>query len=121
MLNERGKSLNGSKVLVVGISYKKNVDDMRESPSVELMEILRHKHAQVDFSDYFFTKFTKMSTHYFALSSIPLTPENIRKYDCVLIATNHDKFDYTMIKEHAQMIVDTRGVYLEPSPKIVKA
>lgn len=120
-LNERGKSLKGSKVLVVGISYKKNVDDMRESPSVELMEILRHKHAQVDFSDYFFTKFPKMREHSFDLSSIPLTPENIRKYDCVLIATNHDKFDYPMIKEHAQMIVDTRGVYLEPSPKIVKA
>lgn len=120
-LNERGKSIKGSKILVVGISYKKNVDDMRESPSVELMEILRNKKADVQFSDYYFTNFPKMREHSFDLKSVDLTPETIKKYDCVLIATNHDKFDYQLIKEHAQLIVDTRGIYQEPSSKIVKA
>ncbi len=120
-LNERKKSLAGSKVLVLGIAYKKNVDDVRESPTLELMEILKEKNTTMDYSDPFFPTFPKMRRHKFDLKSIPLTEENIKKYDCVLLATNHDAFDYKLLKKAAQLIVDTRGVYLEPAPNIVKA
>ncbi|MDZ4662385.1 MAG: nucleotide sugar dehydrogenase [Pseudomonadota bacterium] len=120
-LNDRTKSLKSSKVLVLGIAYKKNIDDMRESPSVELMEILKAKGALVDYSDPLIPVFPKMREHYFDLKSVAITPENIKKYDCVLLATNHDKFDYAMIKQNAALIVDSRGVYLEPAPNIVKA
>ena len=120
-LNERTKSVKGSKILVLGIAYKKNVDDMRESPSVELMELLRERGAEVQYSDPYIPVFPNIRRGRMDLKSVEMTPENIKGFDCVLVATNHDKFDYMKIKEHAQLIVDTRGVYLEPSPKIVKA
>lgn len=120
-LNERGLALKGTRVLVLGIAYKKNVDDMRESPSVDLMEILRDKGAEIDYSDPHVPVFPKMRAHKFELTSIPLTSETIHDYDLLLLATNHDAFDYELIKKHARLIVDTRGVYLEPAPHIVKA
>lgn len=120
-LNDRGKALKGSKVLVLGIAYKKNVDDMRESPSVELMERLEKKGALVEYSDPHVPVFPKMREHCFNLSSIDLTPERISEYDCLLLATHHDSFDYEMILNNAQLIVDTRGKYLEPLSHVVKA
>lgn len=120
-LNKKCKSINGSKVLVLGIAYKPDVDDMRESPSVELMEILRAKGAAIAYSDPHVSTFPKMREHCFNLSSIELSSESIKEFDCVLIATNHKAFDYDMIKLHAQMIVDTRGVYKEPFEKLVQA
>ena len=120
-LNRKCKSIKGSKVLVLGIAYKPNVDDMRESPSVKLMELLDEKGAIVNYSDPHVPVFPKMREHYFDLSSIELTPENIKKFDCVLIATNHKAFDYEMIKSHVQLIVDTRGVYKESFDELVRA
>ena len=110
-LNDRGRSLKRAKVLVLGIAYKKNVDDMRESPAVELMEILQEKGAIIDYSDPHVPVFPKMRNHNFNLKSINLTPENISRYDLVLIATDHLKFNYNILQEYAQLIVDTRGVY----------
>ncbi|ABQ25868.1 nucleotide sugar dehydrogenase [Geotalea uraniireducens] len=120
-LNERGKALKGARVLVLGIAYKKNVDDMRESPSVELMEKLQKKGAVIAYSDPHVSVFPKMREHYFDLKSVELTPENLREYDCVLVGTHHDAFDYRMIRTHASLIVDTRGVYREPFATLVKA
>jgi len=120
-LNDRGKALKGAKVLVLGIAYKKDVDDMRESPSVELMEILRGKGAAISYSDPHVPVFPKMREHQFDLSSVALTPETLAAADCVLLATDHKKFDYDMIRRHAALIVDTRGVYGEPAANIVKA
>ena len=120
-LNLRRKSVNGSCILVLGIAYKKNVDDMRESPAVFLMEKLRDLGADVQYSDPHVSIFPKMREHHFNLSSASLTPEEIAGYDCVLIATDHDKFDYQMIKANAQLIVDSRGRYLESADHIVKA
>ena len=120
-LNHKCKPINGSKVLVLGIAYKPNIDDMRESPSVELMKLLHEKGAIVNYSDPHVPVFPKMREYYFDLSSIELTPENINKFDCVLIATNHKAFDYEMIKSHAQLIVDTRGVYKESFDALVRA
>jgi len=120
-LNERGKALKGSKVLVLGIAYKKNVDDMRESPAVELMELLVKRGAQVEYSDPHVPAFPRMRQHRFDLKSVPLTPEAVARYDLALLATDHDAFDYPMLARHARLIVDTRGVYLDPAANIVKA
>lgn len=119
-LNEREKSIKGSRVLVLGISYKKNIDDMRESPSVELMEQLTAKGAHVDYSDPWVPVFPKMREHRFDMSSVALTPETIGGYDLVLVATDHDAFDYAMIQENARLIVDTRGIY-DAAENVVKA
>jgi UDP-N-acetyl-D-glucosamine dehydrogenase len=120
-LNDRRKSLKGSRILVLGIAYKKNVDDMRESPAVYLMELLRDKGAAIDYSDPHVPVFPKMREHKFDLRSVELNAQTLTGYDCVLIATNHDKFNYDLILDHAQLIVDTRGVYLKPNPKVIKA
>lgn len=120
-LNDRGKSVKGAKVLVLGIAYKKNVDDMRESPAVELMELLEEKGAIVHYTDPHVPVFPKMREHYFDLSSINPTAEAIQSYDLLLLATDHAKFDYELFQQNAKLIVDTRGVYLDPLPNVVKA
>jgi len=120
-LNERGKALRGSKILILGIAYKKNVDDMRESPAVALMELVRAKGGELAYADPHVPVFPRMREHSFDLKSIPLTPESLSRFDCAVLATNHDAFDYAMIKQHAKLIVDTRGVYLEPAPNVVRA
>ena len=120
-LNERGKSVKGCKVLVLGLAYKKDVDDPRESPSMVLMEKLQERGARIAYSDPFFPVFPRMREHHFNLKSVRLTPGTVRGYDCILIATNHTAFDYKMLKKHAPLIVDTRGVYGTPGRNIVKA
>lgn len=120
-LNTAKKAINGSRILVLGIAYKKNVDDMRESPSAMLMEKLRDLGATVAYSDPHIPAFSKMREHHFDLFSVVLTAESVGSYDCVLLATDHDKFDYKLIKASAKLIVDTRGRYLSSAIHIVKA
>lgn len=120
-LNDRQKSVKGSQILVLGIAYKKNVDDMRESPSVELIELLVAKGARVDYSDPHVPAFPKMRKYHFDLKSVPIDAQNLSSYDLVLIATNHDVFDYEMIRKNSQLIVDTRGVYRTAADNIVRA
>ncbi len=110
-LNENGLSVKESRILVLGIAYKKNVDDMRESPSVELMELLQAKGAILEYSDPHVPVFPKMREHQFSLTSIELTPEILKSFDVVLLATDHDKFDYDLISKNAKLIIDTRGKY----------
>jgi UDP-N-acetyl-D-glucosamine dehydrogenase len=112
-LNEHEKSLKNAKVLVLGIAYKCNVDDMRESPSIHVMEILRDKGASVSYSDPYVPEFPKMREHHFELSSVHLTPESINSFDCVILATQHRLFDYAMIAEYAKLVIDTRGAFRE--------
>ncbi|MCJ1883446.1 UDP-N-acetyl-D-glucosamine 6-dehydrogenase [Pseudomonas sp. LA21] len=120
-LNDSGKALKGSRVLVLGIAYKKNVDDMRESPSVEIMELIEEKGGIVAYSDPHVPVFPKMREHHFELSSEALTGENLASFDAVILATDHDKFDYELIKQHAKLIVDSRGKYRTSAEHIVKA
>ena len=120
-LNQQEKSIKGSRVLVLGIAYKKNVDDMRESPSVILMEKLRGLGAEVAYSDPHIPVFPKLREHRFDLKSVALTPRALASYDCVLLATDHARFDYETIRKHARLIVDSRGKYLQPADNIVKA
>lgn len=120
-LNEQGKPIRGSRILVLGIAYKKNVDDMRESPSVAIMELLRDKGGEVAYSDPHVPRFPKLRAHQFELSSVPLSADTLAEYDAVLLATNHDGFDYELIRDNARLIIDTRGVYRDAAPHIFKA
>jgi UDP-N-acetyl-D-glucosamine dehydrogenase len=120
-LAARGRPLRGSRVLVLGIAYKKNVDDMRESPAVEMMELLVARGAQVAYSDPHVPVFPRMREHRFDLRSVALTPEAVASYDALLLATNHDAFDYEALRRQARLIVDSRGVYLRPEENVIKA
>ncbi len=120
-LNERGKSLKGSKILVLGIAYKKNVDDMRESPAVAIMELLREKGAIIEYTDPHVPTFPNMREHNFDLNSVTISPDIISQFDALILATDHERFDYSMLKKYAKLIVDTRGIYLEPCDNVVKA
>lgn len=121
-LNSQKCSVNGSCVLVLGVAYKKNVDDMRESPSLVLMEKLRKLGAEVHFSDPHIPVFpVDLRGHSFDLKSVDLTAENLASYDCVLLATDHDEFDYPLIKQNAKLIVDCRGRYQDAAKNIIKA
>lgn len=120
-LNERRKSLKGSRILALGIAYKRDVDDMRESPSVMVMEKLRDQGVEIEYSDSNVPVFPKMREHHFELASVELTPERIASYDCVVVLTDHSNFPYDLILEHAKLIVDTRGKYRKAHPSVVKA
>ena len=119
-LNEAGKPLKGSRVLVLGIAYKKNVDDMRESPSVELMELFQAKGADVHYSDPFFPEFPRMRKHAFQLSSVEISAQALRMYDAVVLATDHDAFDYPLIENESPLLIDTRGRFA-PGERIIRA
>lgn len=110
-LNDVGKSVKGSKILALGIAYKRDVDDMRESPSVFVMERLRDMGADVAYSDPYVPVFPEMREHSFDLSSIPLSPDTLREFDLVVLLTDHKTFDYEMIAENAKILVDTRGKF----------
>ncbi len=109
-MNEQGKAVKGSKILVLGLAYKKDVDDVRESPSVTLIELLQERGAKVDYHDPFVPSGKPMREHNIThMRSVPLTPANIRKYDCVLIATDHTDVDYDLVVKNARLVVDTRN------------
>lgn len=108
-LNDRGKAINGSRILVLGLAYKKNIDDTRESPAVEIMDLLQAKGAHIDYSDPHVPVFPRKRDYRFDLKSVPLKAETLAAYDCVVLATDHDGFDYALLQRHALLIVDTRG------------
>ncbi|MEM6505853.1 MAG: nucleotide sugar dehydrogenase, partial [Planctomycetota bacterium] len=108
-LNEHGKAVKGAKILVLGLAYKPDVDDVRESPSFELIKQLVGLGAIVQYNDPHVPSTHKMRKHDLKLSSVPLSPEALASYDCVLIATNHSAYEWELIAEHANLIVDTRG------------
>ena len=111
VLNERERALKNSKILVLGIAYKRNVDDMRESPSIEVMELLQGKGAIVSYSDPHVPLFPAMRAHHFDLHSVEINAALLQDYDCVVLTTAHNAFDYALIAAHAKLIVDTRGAF----------
>lgn len=123
-LNDFQKSIKGSKILVLGAAYKKDIDDPRESPSFKLMEIMLEKGAEVDYNDPLIPELPEMRAYNIRRQSVELTPENLAKYDCVLVSTDHSVYDWDFIVKHAQIVVDTRNAtknVLENRNKIVKA
>lgn len=120
-LNQQHKAVCGSRILVLGIAYKKNVDDMRESPAVVIMEKLEALGAEVQYSDPYVPLFPQMREHHFDLISQEITPDTLNHYDCVLLATDHDNYDYDLIKQNAHLLVDCRGRYAVSEKNIVRA
>jgi len=123
-LNERKKALNGSRILILGLAYKKNVDDIRESPSIELIEMLKERGAKVDYNDPFVPRTPRQREHNLNLISRKLTAATVRAHDCVIIATDHSAYDYEWIVRHSRLVVDTRnatGKVKSGRSKIVKA
>lgn len=108
-LNDRCKALKGSAVLVLGAAYKPDVDDCRESPAVELMELLQERGAVVSYHDPHVPVLPPLRGHTIRMESCPLTPATLSSQDCVLIATDHKVFDWEFVLRHAALVVDTRG------------
>ncbi len=120
-LNQVEKPIRNSRILILGIAYKKNVDDERESPCIEILDKLVHMGATVEYSDPHIPKFKKKRNYDYNFESVDLTPDVISSYDAVVLATDHDLFDYDMIESNAKIIVDTRGKFRNFLPNIIKA
>ena len=109
-LNDRQKALKGSRIMVLGVAYKKDVDDMRESPSLKIIEQLTLRGAKVDYNDPHFPQIHKLRHYNFeGMKSMPIDAKSLAGYDCVLIATDHTSYDYPAIVEASQLVVDTRN------------
>ncbi len=108
-LNDHGKAMKGAKVLVLGVAYKKNIDDPRETPAAEIIELLIDRGADVSYHDPHIPKFPRMRQYSIPLSSVALTPAVLKAADCVLIVTDHDAVDYQVVATNAPLVVDTRN------------
>lgn len=124
-LNEHSKAIRGSRILIVGVAYKKDVDDVRESPALEIMELLNERGAQLSYSDPFIPRLHRMRRHDFShMSSVPLNRDTLRSVDLVLITTDHTSVDYNLVVEHSPIVVDTRNATKHvpgASNKVVRA
>jgi len=123
-LNSRKKALNGSKIMVLGVSYKKDVDDTRESPALRIMELLQEKGAEVCYHDPFVPFLKRMRKYDFGMSSVQLDEAALKAMDAVVVATDHTKVDYDLVVTHADLIIDTRNIlrkYSDYKEKILKA
>jgi UDP-N-acetyl-D-glucosamine dehydrogenase len=109
-LHDRQKALKGSRILVLGVAYKKDVDDLRESPTLKIMQLLIERGSRVDYNDPYFPQLHKMRHYdYSQMRSVELTPANMAGFDCVVIAADHSSYDYQAIVEAAPLVVDTRN------------
>ncbi len=106
-LNQRKKALNGSKILMLGMAYKKDIDDLRESPSLTIIELLRHEGVEVLYNDPYFPSVGRGRHYNLNMTCTPL--ENLEQYDCVLIITDHSDYDYPEIVKNSQLVVDSRN------------
>ena len=120
-LNEHGKSVNGSQILILGLAYKKNIDDTRESPAIEIMELLQQKGAKISYCDPHVPIFPQKRDYSFDLTSVEITDESVRKYDCVVIATDHDDFDYDFLGKSCKLLIDSRGIFKKRLANVVCA
>jgi UDP-N-acetyl-D-glucosamine dehydrogenase len=120
-LNERRKAVNGSRVLVAGVAYKRDIDDMRESPAMDVLGLLLARGAKVAYADPFVpVVHGREWSGGFDLEAVEMTRGQIAQYDCVVIVTDHRAFDYAVLLEEADLIVDTRNAIKEPSAKVFK-
>jgi len=120
-LNERGKPLKGSKILILGIAYKKNIDDARESPAIKIMELLRDKGADISYSDPHIPVFPKMRDHHFDLKSKALTTESLASQGACIVCTDHDQFDWQLIEKANTIIIDCKNKLKNNSKNIINA
>ena len=114
------KTLEGAHVLVLGVAYKKNVDDVRESPGVKILQTLQDRGAVVCYSDPYVPILRRMREHDLKLTSVEVDAGLLSRMDCVIVATDHDAFDYAFIQTHAKLIIDTRGRYRRNFKNVIK-
>ena len=119
-LNLRGKILNNLNVLFIGIAYKKNIDDVRESPAVKLIKLFHENKAKIDYHDPYIRTYKFNLPGVEILESVDLDSKKISNYDLVVITTDHDNINYELIHTNAKLILDTRGKYLNKDNKIIK-
>ncbi|MCH6569086.1 MAG: nucleotide sugar dehydrogenase [Acidobacteria bacterium] len=117
VLNRNQKCVNGTKVLLIGLTYKKDVSDVRESPALDIMRLLENGGAQVDYSDPYVSQ---LSVDDVVKKSVSLEPATIQEYDLLVMVTDHSDFDYAMIQKSAQLIFDARNVFREAFDNVVK-
>ncbi len=109
-LNQHEKSLKGSRILILGVAYKKDVDDLRESPALKIMQLLQERGAKLDYNDPYFPHLRKMRHYdYSNMKSVPLNPQTLGSCDAVVIATDHSSYDYAAIVDGSKLVVDTRN------------
>lgn len=123
-LNQRKKAINGAKILLLGVAYKRDVDDMRESPALRIIELLNQQGADLSYHDPWVPKLPATRRYRFELSSVQLTPEVLERQDLVMIVTDHSNVDYDMVVAHAPCVIDTRNATRHVTSqrhKIVKA
>jgi UDP-N-acetyl-D-glucosamine dehydrogenase len=120
-LNLRNKSISKSKILILGIAYKKDVNDTRESPALEIIEILRNLGSLVEYSDSYVPYISNLRNYKIKMKHVKLSPQKISKYDAIVIVTNHSNFDYEMLLKNAKLIVDTRNVFSKSNKNVVKS
>jgi UDP-N-acetyl-D-glucosamine dehydrogenase len=120
-LNSVERSVKGSRILILGIAYKKNINDSRESPGIEIIDLLINRGAIVDYADPHIPQFPAKRDYKFKMESIPLTAATLAGYACVVLVTDHDRFDYPLIGAHAKLIVDSRGVFATAQANVVSA
>lgn len=122
-LNKAGKCINGAKILVLGVAYKKDINDIRESPALKIIELLREENAALSYHDPYMPQLEPHDPYQWEMDVIPLTAEVLKDADCVLILTDHSCFDYNWIVEQAELVVDARNAtkdVQEHRDKIVK-
>ena len=117
-LNTIKKSVSNSKILILGVAYKKNIDDLRESPAIVIMDNLINLGADVEFSDPFVNNLNQNNKIF---ESVDIDKDNLKSYDLVVLLTDHDDYDYDLIKENAKLILDTRGVYKNDKANVLRA
>lgn len=120
-LNEHEKSVKGSRILILGIAYKKNINDSRESPGIEIINLLINRGAQVDYSDPHIPLFPLKRDYRFEMASVALSSTTLAAYDAVVLVTDHDRFDYRLIEDSAKLLIDTRGILKNSGGQVVYA
>ena len=108
-LDKKKKALNGSKILILGAAYKKDIDDVRESPTLKLIEILESRGVHVDYNDPYIPVMPSVRKYQYDMKSVPVTPANLKKYDAVIISTDHTAYDYDAVVKYARLVIDTRN------------
>jgi len=120
-LNDRGKSVRGARVLILGVAYKRDVDDMRESPALKIIKLLLDRGASVEYHDPYIPQMPYTRKYRFDMCSVSLDEAKLKEYDVVIVVTDHTAYDYDWILENASLIVDTRGAIRRASDKVVRA
>jgi UDP-N-acetyl-D-glucosamine dehydrogenase len=120
-LNTRRKAINGSSILVAGVAYKRDIDDLRESPALDVMGLLHERGANIAYADPYVTEVPAREwSGRFDLKAVDLTRGSIGQYDCVVIVTDHKAFDYDAIVAEADLVVDTRNAIKQPHPNVFR-